>query len=107
MTIFQTTSISSSWKSKEKSSEIDRDIGDPLFPANTDDDFQPFVDSDEGESSGMYSLIILKLEKQKKWWTGMLAWGRLHEVRKALMVDKWKSSDNNTFCELLNVNVTH
>ena len=52
--IVETASISTSWNTREKSSEIDNDHSDPLFHT---EDFQPFVDSDEGESSGMYSSV--------------------------------------------------
>ena len=54
MRVVQTPNTSTSWNSREKQSEIDNDHLDPLFHSTTEDfQPQPFVDSDEEESSGM------------------------------------------------------
>ena len=61
MRLVQTPSTSTSWNSREKQSEIDNDHLDPLFHSTTEDfQPQPFVDSDEEESSGMYKLYYGK-----------------------------------------------
>ena len=40
------------WNTKDKPNEVDNDHLDPLFHS-TNEDFQPFVESDEEESSGV------------------------------------------------------